>query len=399
MTTTKLQLPEILGSQDQKHVTHNEALFFIDQLCQLSVVDKDLSTPPGSPTEGNAYIVAATGTGDWASHDKHIAIYDGDGWVFSIPQEGWFAWVADEGEIYNYVSGTWTALGDVLGADYLALAGGTVTGETIFNISGERARINQYGLGVGGAAADASNQFAFYGTDMLFNSGGSIGAKFNKNGAGDDATFTFQQGYTAYAQMGLAGDNDWTLKVGTGFNIAIAADNATGDVTFPNQTSVRAVQPFGGRWYCYTDNRWTGPLQYVNAENRNASGGTGATPNIDWDARGDHYLPAGSVIKSLTGSAQVNNTEVTDIYWKLYFQYPNTWDGLSNTSGEFTRIEVDGGTLSPANNGFFKVDFLSSEYTVPADGHLLLVIKPNGTLTANRYFYVTGLLDVLLNMS
>ena len=57
MTTSKLKLPELTASQSQKHVTHNEALFFLDNLVQLAVIDKDLSTPPGSPTQGATYIV------------------------------------------------------------------------------------------------------------------------------------------------------------------------------------------------------------------------------------------------------------------------------------------------------------------------------------------------------
>jgi hypothetical protein len=37
MTTPKLKLPELTASQSQKHVTHNEALFFLDTLVQLPV--------------------------------------------------------------------------------------------------------------------------------------------------------------------------------------------------------------------------------------------------------------------------------------------------------------------------------------------------------------------------
>ena len=55
--TTHLLLPYILAAQAQKHVTHNEALRLLDGLVQLSVLDRDLTAPPGSPADGDRYIV------------------------------------------------------------------------------------------------------------------------------------------------------------------------------------------------------------------------------------------------------------------------------------------------------------------------------------------------------
>ena len=46
--TTHLLLPYILAAQAQKHITHNEALRILDGLVQLSVLDRDLTAPPGS---------------------------------------------------------------------------------------------------------------------------------------------------------------------------------------------------------------------------------------------------------------------------------------------------------------------------------------------------------------
>ena len=57
--TTHLLLPYILAAQAQKHVTHNEALRLLDGLVQLSVLDRDLTAPPGSPADGDRYIVAS----------------------------------------------------------------------------------------------------------------------------------------------------------------------------------------------------------------------------------------------------------------------------------------------------------------------------------------------------
>ena len=47
--TPNLSLPYLATAQAQKHVTVNEALSQLDGLVQLSVLDRDLASPPGSP--------------------------------------------------------------------------------------------------------------------------------------------------------------------------------------------------------------------------------------------------------------------------------------------------------------------------------------------------------------
>lgn len=85
-------------------------------------------------------------------------------------------------------------------------------------------------VGIGGATPDATNTFVFYGTNMLFNSGGNIVANFNKNAEANDASFAFQSAFTSYAQMGLLGNHDFTLKVGASSTTALVAKQATGAV-------------------------------------------------------------------------------------------------------------------------------------------------------------------------
>ena len=58
-TTPNLGLPYIMAAQSQKHVTHNEALRALDAIVQLSVLDRDLAAPPGSPANGDRYIAAS----------------------------------------------------------------------------------------------------------------------------------------------------------------------------------------------------------------------------------------------------------------------------------------------------------------------------------------------------
>jgi hypothetical protein len=60
-----------------------------------SIINRTTSTPPGSPANGDAYIVQATGTGLWTGHDNAIAI-----WTTDNPAAG-----ADDWEFYTSVGG------------------------------------------------------------------------------------------------------------------------------------------------------------------------------------------------------------------------------------------------------------------------------------------------------
>lgn len=68
------------------------------------------SAPPGSPSEGDRYIVAPTGTGAWEGHDNAIAWYYGAAWTFYSPASGWE--VYDRGaNVWRYYTGSaWSAL-------------------------------------------------------------------------------------------------------------------------------------------------------------------------------------------------------------------------------------------------------------------------------------------------
>jgi len=103
--TDNLQLPLLAASQAQKHVTHNEAIRGLDALVQLSVIDRDLATPPGSPTAGDRYIVASSATGDWAGEEGNIAAYQDGAWAFYTPQNGWLCLVEDENQLLKYNTG------------------------------------------------------------------------------------------------------------------------------------------------------------------------------------------------------------------------------------------------------------------------------------------------------
>lgn len=84
--------------------THDAALAIIDTTNNLAVLDRDLTTPPGDPTEGDRYFVPTGATGAWASNVHDIATWDGSAWSFLTPAPGWRMYVVDEG-LYLYWNG------------------------------------------------------------------------------------------------------------------------------------------------------------------------------------------------------------------------------------------------------------------------------------------------------
>ncbi len=106
MATPKLGLSYIVSNQSQKEVTHNDALNDLDALAQISVIDRTLATPPGSPADGDVYIVAGSPTGAWSGQAGKIAAYFA-GWKFKTPREGWVAWVQNEDALIAYDGSSW----------------------------------------------------------------------------------------------------------------------------------------------------------------------------------------------------------------------------------------------------------------------------------------------------
>jgi hypothetical protein len=76
----------------------------------LSIKDRDLATPPGSPANGDTYIVAASPTGAWVGHATHVAMYSTQdtAWRFYTPRTGWVAYIEDEQKLSAFRAGAWS---------------------------------------------------------------------------------------------------------------------------------------------------------------------------------------------------------------------------------------------------------------------------------------------------
>jgi hypothetical protein len=208
-TTPNLNLPYIAAAQAQKHVTHNEAIRALDAVVQLSVLNRDLTAPPGSPANGDRHIVAAGATGGWSGHDLEIAAWQDGGWAFYAPAEGWIAWIVDEAALLAFDGSDWIS----------AAASAALQNVPMIGIN---------------AVADATNRLAIASAATLFNhAGAGHQHQINKNAAADTASLLFQTGLSGRAEIGLTGDDDLHFKVsadGSSWSEAIAIDRNTGRV-------------------------------------------------------------------------------------------------------------------------------------------------------------------------
>lgn len=232
--TPKLGITEMEQSQSQKHVTFNEAMFRLDAISQASVADRDLATPPGSPSEGDAYIIAATATGDWLGSENSIAAYQGGAWVIYAPKVGWRAWVEDESILARWDGSAWLNL--VGSAGNGSAAAPTYSFASDPDTGMYRNAANELGFATGGSERFkiGNSQIITSTGDVLFNNAGSNSqATLNKDAAGDNSILNFQTGFTHHASIGLQGNNDFTIKTGTGFDTTFVLNSSTATFNSP----------------------------------------------------------------------------------------------------------------------------------------------------------------------
>jgi hypothetical protein len=230
-----LALPFIEGGELLPDVTHNEALRLLDTLVQLAILDRDLNAPPGSPTDGQRWIVKASPspTGAWAGHGNHVAAWQDGAWSFSVPKPGWLAFVVDEGVLLAWSGTAWAAALDVMGG---------IT--TLQNLSL---------LGVG-TTADSTNPLSAKLNNALWTAktvaeggDGNLRYKMSKESAAKTLSLLLQTNFSGRAEVGLTGDDNLHVKVsadGSSWLEAVTIDKSTAKLTlgagFTDQPATRA---------------------------------------------------------------------------------------------------------------------------------------------------------------
>lgn len=206
--TPRLSLPFIMPSQAQKHVTHNMAIQALDALVQPLVESRTLAAPPSSPLPGDAYIVPTGASGAWAGHTHQVTAWQSGAWMFFDPAPGWQVYVKADKALLVFDAGVWTPLA-ALGAALPKLGINT--------------------------DADTTNRLAVSGAaTLLTHAGNGHQLKLNKAASADTASLLYQTNWSGRAEMGLAGDNNWRLKVspdGTNWIDALSVNATTGAMT------------------------------------------------------------------------------------------------------------------------------------------------------------------------
>ena len=153
-------IPLLTSGQSDPQITHNEAIVLIQALLN-GVIDKDLTAPPGSPAEGDTYIVGASATGAWAGQDDHLATYYNGAWLFlpgnddasanltiGANNEGLSVFVRDEEIRYTYTGSplAWTKEDTLLNISEM------LTADRTYYVDGTNGSDSNDGLSTGAGA-------------------------------------------------------------------------------------------------------------------------------------------------------------------------------------------------------------------------------------------------------
>ena len=288
-SSTNLLLPYLSANQAQKHVTHNEAIRLLDGLVQLSVRDRNLAVPPGSPTDGDRYLVASAASGAWNDWDLNIAYFVDGAWMKLAPRAGWLCWVEDEALLLAYDGEAWGAV--TSGGSGRALKGITrlydgnsitlgadVTAVLIKGVGGGAGGGGAQG-GVGGGAVGAGGASGAYfealktvaGGDTLnyqIGFGGAPGANHGSNGEDGGTTSITNGDWTLEGEGGVAGsgqtNGNWAQAVAGGYgrnasggDLNIGGQAGSGGIRLDAQNNLAgagAPSPFGAGGQAFAGN-------------------------------------------------------------------------------------------------------------------------------------------------
>ena len=210
------RLPYVAADQAQKHVTVNEGLRMLDALVGASARSAGVADEPSAPEAGEAYLLPEGAAGAaWAALPANAYVVFQDGaWAIFPPSVGLTVFVEDEGTARVWDGTAW------------AVQAGAAE---------ETGR-----LGVN-TQADATNRLAVRSDAVLHahDPAGSGDARhvINKAAAANTTSLVFQSNWGGRAEMGLAGSDDFAIKVspdGQSWRTALSIDRTSGAVTLPN---------------------------------------------------------------------------------------------------------------------------------------------------------------------
>lgn len=225
-TTNRFELPLLMPSQAQKHVTHNEALTLLDGLLHPAIKTFSDVAPPPSAVVDDMFFVGPSATGDWFGEDGKLAILTDMGWRFAPVMQGMVALDLGTNHFVAFDGSAWQPLSENLDISTVAKLG--------INTGADSAN----------KLAIRSNSALLTAIDAADGGNGDMRLSVNKELAVDTASLIFQTGFSGRAEFGLAGDDDFRIKVsadGTAWSDAITVNRTNGQVTLANNSVTNAA--------------------------------------------------------------------------------------------------------------------------------------------------------------
>ena len=188
---------------------------------QDSVLDMDLTAPPGTPAIGDRHIIAAIASGLWTGKENQIAEWSSTGWLYTVPNKGYALYNEEDNRQYVFNGTAWVDFGG-------AIATGTPVEITDATNAG----------GAATTVAKSDHQHA-HGQ----RSGGNLHATVSTAGAG----FQPKSNRAATANPTVTDDGVAGYLVGSSwFNVMaqsawVCLSNATGAAVWKEMTNVSSV--------------------------------------------------------------------------------------------------------------------------------------------------------------